>query len=74
MRPVRKVLNTEIFIFFINIFVVRNLVLGPTQFPIPRLVSRKVKWPKCEGDHIPPSAADVKNMKNSTPPYIKRVT
>jgi hypothetical protein len=68
------VINTEIFIFFINIFVVKNLALGPTQFPIPGLMSQEVKWPECEGDHIPPSAADIMNMKNFIPPYINGVT
>jgi hypothetical protein len=50
--------------------------LGPTQPPIqwiPGVLSLVVKWlVECEGDHSPPSSAQVKNMWSytSTPQYI----
>jgi len=54
------------------------LAVGSTQPPIQwvlGILSPRVKWPRHEADHSPPSSTKVKNMLRYTsiPPYTFRV-
>jgi hypothetical protein len=55
-------------------FATSRPALGPIQTPIHWItgaLSPRVKWPESEGDHSPPSSAEVKNDGAAPPlPYM----